>query len=161
VREPRELNRQIASSTIGDVIKLVVWRDGAVQTIPISIAEFQPDKATTEPAASKTGEATRASPQDLGLVLSPITENARAKFGVPPQQTGVVVQDVLANSPAADRGITAGSLILNVHRRSVTSPVDVRAGIDAAREESRNFVLLLVENKQGLRWVALPLGTKP
>ena len=77
-----------------------------------------------------------------------------------PQQTGVVVEDVLANSAAADRGIITGSLILYVDRQSVTSSADVRLSIDAAREKNRGFVLMLVKSTQALRWVAVPLDSR-
>jgi serine protease Do len=159
VTGPRSLNREIASATIGDVTKLVVWRDGMRQTIPITIGESKADSTTSKPSLSQTGEAGRIVHHDLGLVLGTITENTRAKLGMTTQLTGVEVQDVLLNSPAADRGITAGSLILNVHRQPVTSPADVRQRIDAARKENRSFVLVLVRGTQGLRWVALPLDS--
>ncbi len=158
--EPRSLNREIASSTIGSVIKLVVWRDGIRQTIPVTIGEAKADSATSESAASQTGETARIVRGDLGLVLGPMTENIRARLGLTPKQMGVVVQDVLANSPAADRGIIAGSLIVNVSRQSVASPADVQQCIDAARKENRSFVLMLVRGTQGLRWMALPLDSK-
>ena len=160
VLAPRGLNREIARSTIGDVTKLVVWRDGTRQTIPIIVGESQADKAKSEPTPSKAGDTARSVRPDLGLVLGPITENIRAKLGMAPQQTGVVVEDVLANSAAADRGIITGSLILYVDRQSVTSSADVRLSIDSAREKNRGFVLMLVKSTQALRWVAVPLDSR-
>jgi serine protease Do len=156
---PRSLNREIASATIGSVTKLVIWRDGIQQTIPITIGESHADRTSSKSSASQAGEATRIVHHDLGLVVGPITEDIRAKLGLTPQQTGVMVQDVLANSAAADRGITAGSLIMNVNRQSVASPADVQQGIDAARKENRSFVLVLVRGTQSLRWVVLPLNS--
>ena len=129
---PRSLNREIANATIGGVTKLVVWRDGARQTISITSEESKAESATSESSVSQTGEAVRIVHDDLGLVLDPVTENIRAKLGMTPQQTGVVVQDVLANSAAADRAITAGSLIINVDRQSVitaTAAVAETAGM--------------------------------
>ena len=160
VLAPRGLNREIARSTIGGVTKLVVWRDGTRQTIPIIVGKSQADKAKSEPTPSQAGDTARSVRPDLGLVLGPITENIRAKLGMAPQQTGVVVEDVLANSAAADRGIITGSLILNVDRQSVTSSADVRLSIDAAREKNRGFVLMLVKSTQALRWVAVPLDSR-
>ncbi len=156
---PRSLNREIASATIGDVARLVVWRDGTRQTIPVTIAESKADSATSQPTAPQTAEAARTVHHDLGLVLGPLSENTRAKLGMTAQQTGVEVQDVLPNSAAADRGITVGSLIMNVHRQPVTSPADVQQRIDAARKENRSVVLVLVRGTQGLRWVVLPLNS--
>ncbi len=156
---PRSLNREIASATIGDVARLVVWRDGTRQTIPVTIAESKADSATSQPTAPQTAEAARTVHHDLGLVLGPLSENTRAKLGMTAQQTGVEVQDVLPNSAAADHGITVGSLIMNVHRQPVTSPADVQQRIDAARKENRSVVLVLVRGTQGLRWVVLPLNS--
>jgi serine protease Do len=156
---PRSLNREIASATIGDVARLVVWRNGTRQTIPVTIAESKADSATSQPTAPQTAEAARTVHHDLGLVLGPLSENTRAKLGMTAQQTGVEVQDVLPNSAAADRGITVGSLIMNVHRQPVTSPADVQQRIDAARKENRSVVLVLVRGTQGLRWVVLPLNS--
>jgi serine protease Do len=132
---------------------------GVRQTIPITIAESNADSVRSKPSASRTGEAARIAHHDLGLVLGPITEDIRAKLGLTPQQTGVVVHDVLANGAAADRGISAGSVIMNVHRQSVTSPADVQQSKDAACKENRSFVMVLVRGTQSLRWVVLPLNS--
>jgi serine protease Do len=157
---PRSLNRMIASSKIGSVAELVIWRDGSQQTVPVAIEESQEDSALSKSATSQTSEAARIVRRDLGLVLGPVTGRVRAKLGVTPQQTGVVVEDVVTNSVAADRGIAVGSLIVNVHRQSVASPADVQLRIDAARTEHRSFVLMLVRSTQGLRWMALPLDSR-
>jgi serine protease Do len=157
---PRSLNRKIAGSTIGSVTELVIWRDGNQQTVPVAIEESQEDTALSKSATSQTSEAARIVRRDLGLVLGPVTGDVRAKLGMAPQQTGVVVEDVVTNSVAADRGIAVGSLIVNVHRQSVASPADVQLRIDAARTEHRSFVLMLVRSAQGLRWMALPLDSR-
>ncbi|HEY6433954.1 MAG TPA: serine protease, partial [Acetobacteraceae bacterium] len=65
--------------------------------------------------------------------------------------------EVLANSVAADRGVAPGSLILNVDRQPVASSSDLRQRIAAARNERRGFILVLIEDQQGLHWVPLPL----
>jgi serine protease Do len=159
VKGPQSLNRKIASSRIGSVTELVIWRDGIQRTVPVAIGESPTDSAMSKSAAPRSGEPTRISRRDLGLVLGPITDDLRAKFAMTPQQAGVVVEDVVANSVAADRGIIAGSLIVNVNRQPITSPADVQLRVDAARKESRSFVLMLVRSSEGLRWMALPLDS--
>ena len=71
-----------------------------------------------------------------------------------------MIEDVVAHSAVADRGITAGSLLVSVDRQPVASPADVQPRIDAARRANRHFVLVLVEDQQGLQWMALPLGSR-
>ena len=124
------------------------------------IAELQADRTASESAQSPSGEAIGVDRRDLGLVLGSITESVRAKLGMKPQQAGVLIEDVVAHSAAADRGITAGSLLVSVDRRPVTSLADVQLHIDAARSANNQFVLMLVEDQQGLQWMALPLGSR-
>jgi serine protease Do len=161
LRAPRSLNRAIAGSTIGSVTKLVIWRDGAQLTVPVVIGESPADAAAAKPALPPPCDAARPGRRELGLVLGPLTKDARAKLGLTPRQAGVLVVDVLANTPAADRSIVAGTLILNVNRHAVASLADVQSGIDAARAAGSASVLVLVRDPQGLRWVALALERAP
>jgi len=154
---PRTLNRKIASFSVGSVTKLVIWRDGVQLTVPVVIGEWPADEATAAPAPSADCEASHTDRPDLGLRLGPLTEDVRGKLGVSAHQGGVLVTDVIANTVAADRGIVAGSIIVNVQRQAVASATDVQSGIDAARAAGRSFVLLLLRDGQGLRWVTLPL----
>jgi serine protease Do len=157
-RGPQALNHAIASSTIGSVTRLVIWRDGAQRTVAIVIGEAPADKAAATPATLAACGAAAPGRRDLGLVLGPITTGVRDKLGLDAQDKGVLVTDVAANTVAADHGLAAGSLLVNVNRHAVASPADVQAGIDAARAAGRGFVLMLVRNSKELRWVALPLG---
>ena len=156
VTEPRSLNRKIAGSTIGSVAELEIWRDGAQKIVAVMIEELQADRTASEAAQSSSGDAVGVDRHDLGLVLGPITESIHAKLGMRPQQVGVLIEDVVAHSAAADRGITAGSLLVSVDGHPVTL-ADVQPRIDAARSANHHFVLMLVEDQQGLQWLALPL----
>ena len=155
--DPQSLNLKIAASTIGGTISLVVWRDGAQHIVPVVVAEVPADKAAVKSTPSVGCEAVHIVRPDLGLSMGPITAEARGMLGLAPHDTGVLVTDVAANSVAADHGIDAGSLIVNVQREPVSSPTEVLAAIDAARAEKRSFVMLLVRSPLGLRWMALPL----
>jgi serine protease Do len=95
---------------------------------------------------------------DLGLTLAPLTDDARARLGMPAQQPGVMVEDVVANSTAWERGITSGSAIVMVDRQPATSPANVLKSLQEAENGNHSFVLLLVEGTHGLRWIPLPLS---
>jgi hypothetical protein len=75
----------------------------------------------------------------------------------PGNDAGSVSLGLAIPGPTDDHGITAGSLLLNVERQPVASPAEVQRRIDAARDEQRDFVLLLIQEPSGLRWVSLPL----
>jgi serine protease Do len=73
------------------------------------------------------------------------------------QQLGVLVEDVVPDSVAWDRGISPGSVILRVDEQPVSAPADVEGCIDDARRRGRDLILLLIEDSQGRHWTAVPL----
>ena len=155
---PRELNRKIASSAIGSVSRVGVWRTGTLLTIPVTVGDLPSNGSLDKPVVPDLNGYAQLGRPDLGLILAPLTDDARAKLAISAQQPGVLVEDVVAHSVASDRGITAGSVIVSVERQSVTSSADVLRSLDDARQSNRRFVLLLVLDAQSLRWVPLPLG---
>lgn len=156
--EPRFLNRDIAESRVGSTIALAVWRDGALQTVPVVVGQSPPDQEGGKVALQQVPGERPLPPGDLGLVVGPITDDVLRKLGLmAPPQAGVAVAAVVANSVAADRGIAPGSLILNVDRQPVTSASDLRQRIEAARNERHGFIMVLIQDQQGRHWVPLKL----
>ncbi len=154
---PETLSHRIASSPIGSVISLVIWRDGERSILPVEIGESQADRILAQSSDAGTCESPQPGRRDLGLILGPITETARAKLGLSARETGALVADVVAGSVAADHGIVPGALIERLQRQLVAAPAEVQSGIDAARAAQRRFVLMLLRDSQGLHWSALPL----
>ena len=97
----------------------------------------------------------------LGLQLSPLTPENRDRFQLSADQKGVMIADVAANSSAAERGLKAGDVILEVQQEAVTTPADVQVRVDAVHKQNRKSVLMLVQSGDGLRWVPLSLATAP
>ena len=102
-------------------------------------------------------------PPDLGLSMTAIAADDKAKLGLADGLTGVLVSGVAANSDPERRGITTGDILLRVQNNPVATPDDVQAGFDAARAAKRAYVQVLVLPKvrtvPGPKWVPLQLGT--
>jgi serine protease Do len=98
-------------------------------------------------------------PNDLGLDLKALTEDARAQYGLRTDQNGVVVAGVVAGTDAFDRFVRPGDVILRVQDTDVETPQAVQHVVDAARAQHRPFVLALVLPKAsqfpGPHWMAL------
>jgi serine protease Do len=90
--------------------------------------------------------------------LSPITPEARDKFQLSQDQKGVVITDVTQGTPAADRGLKAGDVIVEVQQEEVSTPADVKDRVEKVRKAGRSSVLMLVQSSDGLRWVPLSVG---
>ena len=94
----------------------------------------------------------------LGLALTPLTDDGRAKFKLAAGVNGVLVQDAAHNSIATDHGLAPGDVIVKVQDKSVTTPDEVQQGLTAAAQ-GHHHVLLLVQKADQVQWLALPIGS--
>ena len=93
----------------------------------------------------------------LGLTLSGITADLKEKFSLAGDSKGVVVVDVVKDSPAAAKGVRPGDLIMEAGQEEVKSPGEVSNKIEEAKKSGRKSILLLVERQGDLRFIALRL----
>jgi serine protease Do len=73
----------------------------------------------------------------------------------------VVITEVAPNSPAAERELRPGDVIVEVQQERVNSPQDVQDRLERLRRQGRATALLLIESAQGQRWVPLRLNAPP
>ena len=71
---------------------------------------------------------------------------------------GVLITDVVAGTPAAERGLKPGDVIVEVQQEEVSAPADVVDRVEKIRKANRRSVLMLVQSGDGLRWVPLSLA---
>jgi serine protease Do len=76
--------------------------------------------------ADRGGE--RAKPT-LGLAVQPLTPALAQQLGVKPTQ-GLVVQNVVDGSPAADAGFERGDVIVEVDKKPVKSVAELKETVD-------------------------------
>ncbi len=161
VKEMRTLPRIVAETKINRQVPVTVWRDGKEQTLDVTIGEL-PDDQQTQLAAVTPDKPAPPKPLDLsglGLQIAPITPEARDKYQIAQDQKGVLVAEVAPGTPAADRGLKAGDVIVEVQQEEVGTPADVEQRVENVRKAGRGSVLFLVQSADGLRWV--PLSLKP
>jgi len=163
INEMRRLPRVVAETAIEKAVPVEVWRKGKSQTVQVKVGELEaaeesgllanvPEEQTAPKApAPKATEA-------LGLKLTGITPELRQQFELKAEQRGVLVTEVASGSPASEKGVRAGDVIVEVGQEEVKSPADVTAKVQKAREQGKKSILLLVERQGDLRFVALPLG---
>lgn len=161
IRSMRTLPRMVAETEIGTEVPLTVWRDGKQQTLHLKVAELPDDAAKPEtppkPAAAKPGPE-GAAIAGLGFTLAPIDETLRRKYAIPAGQAGAVVTAVAKDGVASDRGIKPGDVVVQVEQKDVGKPADVDRAVAVARAARHGSVLILVLDKDGQRWVPVPLA---
>ncbi|MBI3708018.1 MAG: DegQ family serine endoprotease [Proteobacteria bacterium] len=164
ITEMRRLPRYVASTPIGKKVEMVVWRDGKRQTITATVGEMPEDPSeqqvkgkpeTPKPQAGKDGV---LSIPGAGLTVSSLTPALRERFAIEDESKGIVVTEVKQDSPAAEKGLRPGDLIIEADHKPVRTPADLGKLIDEGRKAGAKSLLLRVENPQQLRYIALPLA---
>ena len=164
VKEMRNLPRIVAETDIGKEVPVVVWRNGKEVMLTATVGEMPEDDTTKVASATPSDKPAPPKPLELsglGLKLAPITADNRDKYQLGQDQKGVVITDVMPGTPAADKGLKAGDVIVEVQQEEVNSPADVQDRVDSVRKSSRKSVLMLVQTSDGLHWVPLSLAPNP
>src|SRR5229473_2035626 len=148
VKDARDLAKKIAGIEPGQTATLGVFRDGSDNTITLTVAKM-PDRTVTDRRPSREHHGGAAS---LGLRLAPAA--AIAGEGT----RGVMVTDVDPDGPAAERGVHAGDVILDVAGKAVDNPLEVRDAVDQARSAGKQAVLMRIKSGDAARYIAVPLA---
>ena len=94
----------------------------------------------------------------LGLNLANMTDDLRKRYKIKDTVKGVIITGVDSNTPAAEKRLNAGDVIVEVAQEAVNSAADLQKRVDALKKDGRKSALLLVSNAEGeLRFVALSL----
>jgi serine protease Do len=94
----------------------------------------------------------------LGLNLANMTDDLRKRYKIKDSVKGVVITGVEAQSPAADKRLNAGDVVVEVSQEAVADTDALQKRVDQLKKEGRKSALLLVANADGeLRFVALSL----
>jgi len=136
-----------------------VWRDGKPITIAVTPGEWVDKSAAA--ATAKPTEAVRppsTDPQELGLQLAALTDDARSKNDLAADQTGVLVAKVAPDSTAADRAFAAGDVILKVQQQPVATAEDVHQRMVEALDQHHHHTRVLIRRNGAQRWISVPIG---
>lgn len=159
IKEMRILPRVVAETRIGTQVPVVVWRSGRRVTLSVTVGELPED---VEQASATPGPQDRGGrPAEIagtGLKLSALTPELRERFSIGADVKGVLVVEVEPGSPAAERGVRAGDVIVEVQQEPVSTPAEVQERVNRVRQSGRQNVLLLIDGQQGLRFVPVPAG---
>jgi serine protease Do len=142
-----DLVARIGAMAPGSEVKIRFLHDGADRTVSVTLGELPatPFKAATLPAQKQ--------PEGLGISVAPAAsvEGAGSK--------GAVITDVDPNGVAAERGLAAGDIILEVSGTPVSTSADVHRELSKAQESGKRDILMRIKSQNNdVRFVALPIA---
>ena len=158
IHEMRDLPRVVAESPVGKAVDVVIVRKGVEQTVKVTLGRLEDGEKLAE--GEGEGKPDQGAPVStatvLGMTVASLDEEARTKFGISADVSGVVITEVASGSVAAERGIVAGEVITEIAQESVSTPQQVLDRINALKEQGRKNALLMLASKTGeLRFVTI------
>jgi serine protease Do len=148
VHEMRDLPRIVADTPVGTKVAIEVLRKGNPMTFTVELGRLEEGEKLLNAAA--TPDVTEPEAQVLGMKLTRLTGDLRARFKLPDNIDGAVVLEVAPSSPAADKRIEVGDVIAMANDEKIAGPKDVQKQIDRVKAEGQKSILVVV-NKAARR----------
>lgn len=159
INDMRDLPRIVAESPVGDVVDVLILRNGEEQTVEVTLGRLESGQEEAELGTDgeENGEEQPSATVDLlGLTLSELDDEQRNAFGIDAAVNGVLIAEVSEGSEAEEKGVVAGEVIVEIAQETMATPAAVEARISELREEGRRNALLMVAQADGtLRFVTL------
>ena len=144
VGEMRELPRIVANTKIGKTVKVTVLRKGDRKNLKITIAELDEEEKEVVPAAADQDEADTQSEKVIGLTLEDLSDKTREALDLDEDFKGVLIAGVERYSPAFERGLRRGDVIVEVTQEEVSTVEEAIGRIEELKKKGRKSVLLKV-----------------
>jgi serine protease Do len=158
IADSRALPRLVAESAVGRHASIELFRKGQEKTFQVTVAQLETAADLRTHHLAAPAPKTAAPFFGLGLALAPLDGRLRAKYRLGAELSGVVITSVDPASPAEDRGLRPGDVILEVQNQSVDSPDEVSDRVAQHAKSGRKAVLFLLSRNGQTNYIALPLG---
>jgi len=114
VTDSRHLKLAVGETTPGSTVPVEILRDGASQTLSVTLKQLPGDKmAKNTPAAEKTGDALH------GVAVGDLDDSLRTQLKLPAHLHGVVINQVDPDSASYEAGLREGDVITEINRKPV------------------------------------------
>jgi len=152
IKNTHELALAVGNTKPGQSVPAKVLRDGKEQTITVAIDTLKHgnNSGTPEPTESEQG--------GLGLNLAPLDKNTREQLGLASTTNGAVVTGVKPDSPAEQRGIQNGDLIVRIDSTKVENPSDAAEAVRKATKAGKKAVLVQINRDGNTALIPVPLA---
>ena len=152
IKSSHELALAVANTKPGQAVQVEILRDGKPQTVSVTIETLKRGKNGPE-----VGDA-EGEKGGLGLNLAPLDKNTRDQLGLAGSVTGAVVAGVKPDSPAEERGIRTGDVIVRIDGTKIETPGDAAEAVKKAAKAGKKAVAVYISRGENTVLVPVPLA---
>jgi len=163
VPEMRRLPLMVAETEADKAVPITVFRKGEKVELKIKVGELSAKEEAVdekdEPEQKETPAPNSEKVDELGISAAPLTDALRLRYEIKKDVKGIIVTNVSSEGIAADQGLEAGDVIVEAAQQEVKAVKDLSDQVKQAKKGSKPL-LLLVNRKDDLRYVAITFGKK-
>ena len=143
VRDSRSLPNLVGATKAGSTVNVDILRQGVEKSVAVKICELK----TEQHAANTNGPVVEdgAESEKLSATISALSPEIRQSLGLDDTVNGAVITSVKADGTAAQTGLKAGDVIMQVGGESVTGAAELITALDETNTPSA----LLLVNRHG------------
>jgi serine protease Do len=146
VSDSRRLRLEVARTQPGKTVPLKFIRNGAQKTLQVTVREI--------PGTGQVAAAERETDGDTlvlqGVAVSDLEPRLRRQFNLPANLRGAIISEVQPGSAAAQAGLRAGDVILEINRKPVAN---ADQAIELTQNTGRKQTLLRIWRDGSSRYV--------
>jgi serine protease Do len=155
VKDDHDLSRRMVGLAPGMGISLGIVRDGEDKVVAVTLGDSPTANTLAPPHPRQAQAGPRPHPSDLesdlGLKFAPSAQTPGS------ESQGVVVIGIDPEGRAADLGIEAGDVIVEVSGKAVHTPDDISDAVNQAHGRGRQAALMRLKSGNTLRFIAVPV----
>ena len=139
-------SRSVAATKPESTVTLEIIRDGKPVTIKLAIGTMPEETGEKKALAPKMESA-------WGITVQNLTPELAQKFGLDEKETGVVITDLAAGTPAAEARLRTGDVIKEVNRQKIQNVRDWKQATEKMKKGEP--LLLLIKRGHNTFYVAI------
>lgn len=160
VAEMRDLPIIVAETAVEKEVDVVVFRKGQRETISVILGRLEDGEKKL--ASLSTGDEEQSDEpvvkSMLGLKLSELSDEVREDAKINEDVNGLFINEVDGGSPAQDKGIQAGEVVMQIGQEPVETLEDADKQIARLKDEGRKNALLMIGTPAGdIRFVVVAI----
>jgi serine protease Do len=160
VNSMRDLPKIVAETEIGKKVPVKVLRRGKEVAVMAEVGRLEDGEKLAQ-ASPTQNPAAPAVVTVLGMTVSTLTDELRARYFIDKDIKGAIITEVAKDGPAAEKRLEPGDVITEAGEKEVLGAADISLRVEEAKKAGRNSVLLLVAKggKSGeMRFIAVKIG---
>jgi serine protease Do len=141
ITDSRQLRLAVMQTPAQTKVTLKIFRGGAAKTLTATLAEAADDSQMAKISNDSSSSNKIAGDALQGMTVTNLTSSLRRQFRVSGRVQGAIITAVDIDSPAADAGLSAGDVIIEINHQPVSTADET---IEVGHKSTNGRVLLRV-----------------